>query len=419
MRPMQRALMLTPDEGYLDRRIAQEAGSLAANGWVVDIFPAVDPSLGYGGSFADGVCLLESRRTAAPVGRRRALLKSARRRIAAAIPSLDRAIESVRYRRWNRAEQIDAANRDHLLTLGRYHLVVAHDVPVFALGAALASTWNAPLICDLHEIFPEQDEHFTSEAAREYWRRIEAVGLAESAGIMCVNDAVADYVRSRYTPSVPIAVVHNSVPFVARDQRDGPALRDLYPIPEGQRVMVFAGSMRPYANLETVIAGFGRAGLSGWSLALLGDGPLRPRLESLIRRLGLEGRVFIGARAAERDLISVISSADFGVLPYEAVGINHRIATPNKLFEYMQARIPIASSPLPMIQRIVAGAQIGGFVDYSDPQTTARDLARFADETLPRITAADLDAAAERYSWEREEQAVLELIEAATRPSPS
>lgn len=413
---MQRALMLTPDEGHLDRRIAQEAGSLAANGWAVDIFPAVDASLSYGGLLADGVSLLASPHPPSPVGRRRTLLRSARRTVATALPSLDRRVEALRYRRWNRAEQIDAANRDHLLALGRYSLVVAHDVPVFPLSAALATTWRAPLICDLHEIFPEQDEHFTSDAARQYWRRVEAVGMAASAGIMCVNDAVADYVRSRYAPSAPVAVVHNSVPFVQREALGSPALRDLYPIPADRRVMVFAGSMRPYANLETVIAGFGRAGLEGWSLALLGDGPLKARLASLTTRLGLDGRVFLGARAAERDLVSVISSADFGLLPYEAIGINHEIATPNKLFEYIQARVPIASSRLPMIERIVGGAGIGGFVDYSSPDATAHDLARFVGETLPGVTPEDLDAAAHRFSWEREEQAVLELVEAVTRP---
>ena len=36
-------LMLTPDIGLLDRRIAQEAGSLASRGFSVDIYPVFDP----------------------------------------------------------------------------------------------------------------------------------------------------------------------------------------------------------------------------------------------------------------------------------------------------------------------------------------------------------------------------------------
>src|SRR5574338_1064740 len=120
MRPMQRALMLTPDEGHLDRRIAQEAGSLAENGWSVDIFPAVDPALRFDGMLADGVAFLASPHTPAPTRRSRALLRAARRRAAAVLPALERAVEAFRYRGWNRAEQIDAGNRSHLLALGHY-----------------------------------------------------------------------------------------------------------------------------------------------------------------------------------------------------------------------------------------------------------------------------------------------------------
>ena len=50
--------MLTPDEGHLDRRIAQEAGTLTARGWEVDIYPAADPGLDYEADLPAGVRLL-------------------------------------------------------------------------------------------------------------------------------------------------------------------------------------------------------------------------------------------------------------------------------------------------------------------------------------------------------------------------
>jgi glycosyltransferase involved in cell wall biosynthesis len=409
----QRALMITPDEGYLDRRIAQEAGSLASATWVVDIFPAVDPSLSYGDSLADGVRLLDSPHPVAIPRRSRRSLQRGRRRWRALMPALDRAIEARRYRRWNRAETIAKSNIAHLKGLGRYDLVVAHDVPVFPLGAELAATWEAPLICDLHEIFPEQDEHFTTETARRYWRTVERGGIAKADGVICVNSAVGDYVVDRYAPTAPIVTIHNSAPYVDSAALIGRTIRDHYPIDPAQRVMLFAGSLRPYANLETVIAGFGRANLEGWVLAILGDGPLREPLEKLVVRLGLERRVFLGQRAAESDLLAVTSSADIGLLPYQAVGINHEIATPNKLFEYMQARLPLATSRLPMIEKIVSGSNIGGFVDYSTERSAADGLREFVANTLPGIQPDALEAAARHWSWEREETALFDVVEAA------
>ena len=410
-----RVLMLTPDEGHLDRRIAQEAASLAANGWSVDIYPAVDPALTFGGVLAPGVRLLESPHTPAPASTRKRALRTLRRRLGPVLPPLDRMVEAARYRRGDRARALAELNAPHLLGLEPYDVVFAHDVPVFPLAAQLTAAWSCPLVCDLHEIFPEQDEHFTTDTARRYWRSVERAGIAAADGIICVNAAVADYVQDRYAPQATTVVIHNSTPYVDPERLAGRTIRDVYPIPADARVMLFAGSLRPYANLEKVIGGFDKARLDGWVLAILGDGPLRGALEEMVRRRGLKNRVFLGYRVPESELIEVAASADVGLLPYEAVGLNHTIATPNKLFEYIQARLPMATSQLPMIGKIVDGSGIGGYVDFSSESTVATGLGRFVTETLPRIDPDALEAAARRYSWEREEPALFEVVEAATR----
>jgi glycosyltransferase involved in cell wall biosynthesis len=410
-----RALMLTPDEGYLDRRIAQEAATLACRGWSVDIFPVVDSGLRYAGPLVKGVRLLSSPHPPAPEGSVRRALRASRRQVGRVAPWADRAMEALRYLRWDRARQLADASREHLLSLGPYGVVFAHDVPVFPLAVELAKRWESPLICDLHEIFPEQDEHFTTGTARRYWRSVESIGMSDADGIICVNAAVADYVRATYAPSVPIIVLHNTMPFMTREALIGRSIGDYYSIPAGSRVMIFAGSLRPYANLEMVIAGFGRANLEGWVLAILGDGPLKETLLREVKRLGLRDRIFLGARADERDLVPVIASADVGLLPYQAVGINHAIATPNKLFEYLQARVPIATSRLPMIERIMEEARTGGYVDYSSTEAAADGLRAFVRRTLPDIMPDALDAAAERFAWEREEGGLVDLVQAVTR----
>lgn len=408
--------MLTPDEGYLDRRIAQEAGTLASHGWRVDIFSAVDPNLAYGDELPAGVSLLATPRPPRPPSRRRAALRRIRRWLTRRVPVIGRAIETLQYRRRDIAGEITDATLPHLLRMQRFDLVVAHDVPVMPLAARLKAAWDAPLVSDLHEVFPEQDEHFTSGAARRYWRALERDGLAASDGILCVNPALEAYVRAAYDPPVPIAVVHNAVPYVPPASLRGAAtLRTLYPIPDGARILLFAGSLRPHKGLEVVIDGFAACRLDGWVLAILGDGPLRGSLEARIARREVVGRVFVGGRAEERELIQFAASADVGLLPYQEIGFNYRIATPNKLFEYIQARLPIATSRLPEIERIVAPLGTAGFVDFSSAASTARDLADFIRDVLPTITRDRLEAAAAAVSWEHEEPALLDLVDLATR----
>jgi len=283
-----RVLMLTPDEGFLDRRIAQEAATLAAHlGWTVDIHSAVDPDLRYDAQLAEGVRLVHGSLPRVPsVGASRAALRQLRQAVDRAVPPLAHAIEAVRYRGADRAGDIADANAGALLAGDGYDMVFAHDVPVFPLGVLLAAAWDAPLVCDLHEVFPEQDEYFTSRTAKDYWRRVEGRGLLAAAGIIAVNDAVADYARRQHAPTAPIEVLHNGVPFVRREDLAGPSLRDAYPIAADRRVLLFAGSLRPHKNLEVLIDGFAEARMDGWVLALLGSGPIQQALERRVRSSG-------------------------------------------------------------------------------------------------------------------------------------
>jgi glycosyltransferase involved in cell wall biosynthesis len=400
--------MLTPDEGHLDRRIAQEAGTLAHLGWEVDIYPAVDPGLDYEADLAPRVQLLGNPTPLRAASGLRQTLRRTKRTLARMVPAAGQLIEVVQYRTRDIANEITGTNLPHLLSLGRFDLVFAHDVPVMPLAARLKDAWGSPFISDLHEVFPEQDAHFTTRTARGYWRGVEAAGLGASDGIICVNAAVAEYVRTTHAPSAPIALIHNSVPYMKRSPL-GPTMRTYYPIPDGARIMLFVGSLRPHMNLEVMIEGFAAANHDGWVLAILGEGPLQDGLEAMVRRRRLEDRVFLGRHVRQRDLIQVASSADIALLPYQAFGFNYLIATPNKLFEYIQARLPIATSRLPMIERIVGVHGNGAFVDFSTAESLTAGLVTFVRDVAPGIKPAALEAAAREFSWENEEDVLLSL----------
>ncbi len=406
--PRRRALMLTPDEGFLDRRIAQEAASLAATGWAVDIYSAVDPDLRWEETLPDRVRLIRatSRPRRTPPGF--SILRGAKRRAERLIPAIGRAIESAQYGVRDVAGEITSAQRGPLINAGPYALVVAHDIPVLPLATELRTAWDATLICDVHEVFPEQTLWIKSEAGRSYWRAIERRGFPLCDALMAVNDGVAAYVRER-APDRPVVTVQNTVPFVSREHLSPIDVRGLYDIPADRNVMVWAGSLRPETNLTTVIRGFLSAGLEGWVLAILGDGPLRRELEDFVARANARDTVFVGRRVAQGDLIRVLASAQIGVLSYQAESLNLEVATPNKLYEYIEARLPIATSPLPQVARIITEHGNGQLIDFSTAESAALGLRQFASG-YSTISADALEAAATELSWERDADRMLSLV---------
>jgi glycosyltransferase involved in cell wall biosynthesis len=88
------------------------------------------------------------------------------------------------------------------------------------------------------------------------------------------------------------------------------------------------------------------------------------------------------------------------------------LAAPNKLFEYLHAGIPVAASDLPDIRRIVTENEVGELFDAADATSIAaavRRLTAFPDRL--RKLRANAAAAAERFTWEAQARALLDVYE--------
>jgi glycosyltransferase involved in cell wall biosynthesis len=408
-----RVLMLTPDVYYLDRRIVQEAGSLASRGYQVDIFltnPAFSPA---DATLPPLVRILPNPNASRPASGLPLRLRYLKAFLSEASPSLHRLADWAQHVASDRAGTIARGNIKFLSAQPRYDLVFGHDVPVWPLAARLKDEWACPVIFDLHDIYPEMEESFSSATARRYWRSVESGFIHRADSILCVNDAVRDYVDEHYRPTAGLFVLSNAVPYVPSPRVRQDRLRELYGIPEDTKVMLFAGVPRPNMNLENLVIGFDLAALEGWTLAFLGIGPSSRTLERLVKNRRLERRIFLGVSVPQAELVATAAGATVGVLPYQAVGYNHLIATPNKLFEYIQARLPILASPLPMVRALIESYHIGGFADFTTPQSSARDIRRFVEDTLPSVSHEALEVAARTISWEDQEVVLVEAVDAA------
>lgn len=95
-----------------------------------------------------------------------------------------------------------------------------------------------------------------------------------------------------------------------------------------------------------------------WSMEFVGDGPLRPQIETLVHQLGLEQRVaFSGTcwNVAER-----LARAQIGLL------ISQREGLPLSIIEGMRAGLPIVASDVGGIKELVVDGGTGFLIPPSD-----------------------------------------------------
>jgi glycosyltransferase involved in cell wall biosynthesis len=178
----------------------------------------------------------------------------------------------------------------------------------------------------------------------------------------------------------------------------------------GEPVVLYQGGFAPHRGLPTLVRSAHE--LERGTIVLMGWGRLEDELRALIAREDLADRVRIVAPVPPGDVVAYAAGAAIGVIPYEPVGLNNTYTTPNKLFDYMAAGLPVAASRLPELIRFVEQGEIGLTFAPGDPTSLAGALNKIlADPERYARMRKRAQVAARRYTWERESRKLLALYE--------
>jgi glycosyltransferase involved in cell wall biosynthesis len=147
-------------------------------------------------------------------------------------------------------------------------------------------------------------------------------------------------------------------------------------------------------------------------LFLGADGAFADGLRELGVGLGLGDRLHFHPPVALAELLSYTRQADVGVSLLEDTCENHRLALPNKLFEYLAADLPVVVSDLPEMRRLVLERGVGWTTDPGDPVDIARVLDIAVGEREDRALHQRVRAAAVELNWAHERSRLTDLYAA-------
>ena len=116
---------------------------------------------------------------------------------------------------------------------------------------------------------------------------------------------------------------------------------------------------------------------------IVGEGPLRGRLEALIAQLGLETVVTLTGPLSHPDVVARLAAARAFVLPCVVAPDGDRDGIPNVILEAMASGLPVVSTPVSGIPEVVRDGETGFLVPEHDPAAVADALERLlADADL-------------------------------------
>jgi glycosyltransferase involved in cell wall biosynthesis len=296
---------------------------------------------------------------------------------------------------------------------------VYHGHDLTALSAAIdAQTRNGgQVVYDSHEIYLESGANVHRPGwVRRWLVRKEARWIARCAALVTVNQPLAEELGRRYHPSRTV-VVHN-----APARWDPPAerpdlIRSVTGIPPGEPIALYHGGFSLHRGLEELAAAILEPGLERVHAVYLGYGGQRKMLDRMAADPTYGGRVHVIDAVPPDELLPWVASADVAVMPIQPSTLNHRLSTPNKLFEGLAAGLPVAVSDFPAMREIVLDdpdAPLGAVCRPDDPADVARAIRSIID--LSPAEYADLRrrclrAAHERWNWETESGHLVGLYE--------
>jgi glycosyltransferase involved in cell wall biosynthesis len=277
----------------------------------------------------------------------------------------------------------------------RPDVVHANDIATLIPGWA-AALGRARLVYDTHEYavgVPYRKALWAWLAAT-----IERLLIRRCDAVITVSDGIAERLQERYRLEERPTVVRN-VPDLP-PPAEAPDLREQMGIGSSPLVL-HQGAVAEGRGADNLVRAL--PGMDSTHLLFLGaDGAYANELRRLADGLGVGERTHFHPPVALAKLLSYTHQADVGVSLLADSCENHRLALPNKLFEYLAADLPVVVSDLPEMRRLVTERGVGWVTDSGDPADIAHVLEEALGERDDETLRERVRAAAAELNWPHE-----------------
>ena len=268
--------------------------------------------------------------------------------------------------------------------------------PVFSdlvVGWLVSRRYGFPLLVDFRDDFFGVMASGWRRILGPFYRFLERRIIAAAERISVTTEALRDDICRRYDLAADkVEVVYNIVPPVEAVAEVGEG--------EGPMRIIYAGAMSRVQKPEVLLKAYDQllARDPAWQERLQVElyGPESPYFLAKIRKWLGDGRHF-GGFVPQAEMAQKVAAAEMGV--FSLSDATYAYATPTKLFDYIEAGVPIvASLPAGAARDIVERHQIGLVAEAGDAEGLARCLEQMAtDADLRARCRANLRAIRDSY----------------------
>ena len=291
------------------------------------------------------------------------------------------------------------------LLFHKAHIHLSNDLDTLLANYLAARICRRELVYDSHEYFTETPELVNRKRVQKIWKSIERRIIPKLKHMYTVNQSIANLYMDEYP--IEVAVIRN-IPY-QQDYRVEKSRAELG-LPEDKKIILLQGAginiqrgteemIEAMQHIETAV------------FVIIGGGDVLDQLKQEVNELKLDDKVMFIPKMPFRELYQYTVHADIAITLDKDTNINYRYSLPNKIFDYIQAHVPVMASDLVEIKKVIEQYNVGCIIPSHSPADIAKTANRMLNDTAEyEVWKENLSFASDELCWEYEENNLRQIF---------
>ena len=283
-----------------------------------------------------------------------------------------------------------------VLLFSKKDILLSNDLDTLLPNYLISLLQQKSIVYDSHELFPEIPELVHKPLIKKCWSTLEAWILPKLKNTYTVCNSIANYYNKKYnTEFKTILNLPNKKELEFGEFTFKTA---------GKKIIIYQGAVNIGRGLELIIETM--EFLNNCALVVIGNGDIYKDLLKKVEHKKLNHKIHFLGKISPDELHKLTPLAHLGLSIEEDLGLNYRFALPNKIFDYIQAEVPILVSNLPEMKMISINYNVGEIVKDRKPI----ELAKQIEELIEKDFSINLNKAKKELIWEKQEEKLISIF---------
>lgn len=262
---------------------------------------------------------------------------------------------------------------------------------------------NCALIYDAHEYIRGLGS--INPQRRDAYADMESEYINSADSVITVSDAIARKIQQDHgLTSQPFLVLNAPSQNKIQVSESSPSVRAVCGLDLDVPLVIYSGGIHISRGMDLLVSSLEYLPDVHLAMTSNRDSWYIEELKLKASAIGASSRLHFVPYVSPEEVVPYISTATIGISPLPADVVNYDLALPNKLFDYIQAGLPLVVSNCVEVSRLLAKFPLGETFEWQDPKALAQAvISVLANQSEIRGNYLALKDDLKQFTWESQE----------------